>query len=59
MAGCKVLFIQKDIEGAEPIGALYVAACLRAAGHECRFTGTRGVDKREHQKGLPIRDMIE
>ena len=44
MAGCKVLFIQKDIEGAEPIGALYVAACLRAAGHECRFTGTRGVD---------------
>jgi radical SAM superfamily enzyme YgiQ (UPF0313 family) len=40
----KVLFIVKEIEGAEPIGALYVAGCLMQAGHECRFVGTRGND---------------
>jgi radical SAM superfamily enzyme YgiQ (UPF0313 family) len=40
----KVLFIVKEIEGAEPLGALYVAGCLEAAGHECRFVGTRGND---------------
>lgn len=40
----KILFIQKEIEGAEPIGALYVAGCLQQAGHVCRFTGTRGND---------------
>ncbi len=38
----KVLFIVKEIEGAEPLGALYVAGCLEQAGHECRFVGTRG-----------------
>ena len=38
----KVLFIQKEIEGAEPIGALYVAGCIEQAGHEVRFVGTRG-----------------
>jgi hypothetical protein len=27
--GIKVLFVMKEIEGAEPIGALYVAGCLR------------------------------
>ncbi|MFO0562191.1 MAG: radical SAM protein [Polyangiales bacterium] len=32
----------KEIEGAEPIGALYVAGCLREAGHDVRFVGTRG-----------------
>lgn len=40
----KVLFIQKELEGAEPIGALYVAGCLLEAGHDCRFVGTRGND---------------
>jgi radical SAM superfamily enzyme YgiQ (UPF0313 family) len=42
--GRKVLFIVKEIEGAEPLGALYVAGCLAQAGHECRFVGTRGND---------------
>lgn len=40
--GIKVLFIVKELEGAEPLGALYVAGCLQRAGHECRFVGTRG-----------------
>lgn len=40
----KILFVQKEIEGAEPIGALYVAGCLQQAGHVCRFVGTRGND---------------
>ncbi|MDP3278663.1 MAG: radical SAM protein [Deltaproteobacteria bacterium] len=40
----RVLFIVKEIEGAEPLGALYIAGCLRAAGHDVRFIGTRGVD---------------
>lgn len=40
----KVLFVVKEIEGAEPIGALYVAGCLEEAGHECAFVGTRGND---------------
>ena len=42
--GVKVLFIVKEIEGAEPIGALYVAGCLQQAGHDCQFIGTRGND---------------
>jgi hypothetical protein len=42
--GVKVLFIVKEIEGAEPLGALYVAGCLQQAGHDCRFIGTRGID---------------
>ncbi|WP_437531998.1 radical SAM protein [Sorangium sp. So ce726] len=42
--GVKVLFIVKEIEGAEPLGALYVAGCLEQAGHECKFIGTRGND---------------
>jgi radical SAM superfamily enzyme YgiQ (UPF0313 family) len=45
--GIKVLFVVKEIEGAEPMGALYVAGCLRQAGHECRFVGTRGNDVTE------------
>lgn len=40
--GVRVLFVVKEIEGAEPIGALYVAGCLEQAGHVCRFVGTRG-----------------
>ena len=44
MMGVKVLFIVKEIEGAEPLGALYVAGCLQQAGHDCRFVGTRGND---------------
>lgn len=40
----KVLFVVKELEGAEPLGALYVAGCLRQAGHDCRFVGTRGND---------------
>src|SRR5262249_2953523 len=40
----RVLFVVKEIEGAEPIGALYVAGCLLKAGHECAFVGTRGND---------------
>jgi radical SAM superfamily enzyme YgiQ (UPF0313 family) len=40
----RVLFIVKEIGGAEPLGALYVAGCLQAAGHACRFVGTRGND---------------
>jgi anaerobic magnesium-protoporphyrin IX monomethyl ester cyclase len=42
--GRKVLFVVKEIAGAEPIGALYVAGCLQRAGHDCRFVGTRGND---------------
>jgi anaerobic magnesium-protoporphyrin IX monomethyl ester cyclase len=42
--GVKVLFIVKEIEGAEPLGALYVAGCLEQAGHTCKFIGTRGND---------------
>lgn len=42
--GQKVLFVVKEIGGAEPLGALYVAGCLQAAGHECQFVGTRGND---------------
>ena len=45
--GLKVLFVVKEIEGAEPLGALYVAGCLPQAGHECRFVGTRGNDVAE------------
>jgi anaerobic magnesium-protoporphyrin IX monomethyl ester cyclase len=40
--GTKVLFIVKDLTGAEPIGALYIAGSLLEAGHDCRFTGSRG-----------------
>lgn len=40
----KVLFIVKEIEGAEPLGSLYIAGCLEQAGHACRFVGTRGND---------------
>ncbi|HEY5921141.1 MAG TPA: radical SAM protein [Kofleriaceae bacterium] len=40
--GIKVLFVVKELEGAEPLGALYVAGCLQRAGHECKFVGTRG-----------------
>lgn len=42
--GKRVLFVVKELEGAEPLGALYVAGCLMAAGHDCRFVGTRGND---------------
>lgn len=42
--GVKVLFIVKEIEGSEPLGALYVAGCLEQAGHDCKFIGTRGND---------------
>lgn len=42
--GARVLFVVKEIEGAEPLGALYVAGCLERAGHTCRFVGTRGND---------------
>jgi len=42
--GLRVLFVVKEIEGAEPMGVLYVAGCLMAAGHDCRFVGTRGFD---------------
>ena len=44
VAAMKILFVVKEIEGAEPLGALYVAGCLKAAGHECKFVGTRGND---------------
>ncbi len=40
--GRRVLFIVKELEGAEPLGALYIAGCLQRAGHVCRFIGTRG-----------------
>ncbi len=40
--GRRVMFIVKELEGAEPLGALYVAGCLQRAGHDCRFIGTRG-----------------
>ncbi len=50
----KVLFIVKEIGGAEPIGALYVAGCLAQAGHDCRFVGTRGNDvEREVRRYRP------
>ncbi|MDP6357888.1 MAG: cobalamin-dependent protein [Planctomycetota bacterium] len=40
----KVLFVVREIESAEPVGLLYVAASLQQAGHECLLTGTRGTD---------------
>ena len=40
--GIKVLLVVEEIEGAEPLGALYIAGCLQRAGHECKFVGTRG-----------------
>lgn len=43
----RVLFVVKEIEGAEPLGALYIAGCLREAGHDVRFVGTRGRDVME------------
>lgn len=43
----KVLFVVKEIEGAEPLGALYIAGCLQQAGHDCAFVGTRGNDVTE------------
>ena len=50
----KVLFVVKELEGAEPLGALYVAGCLQLAGHECRFVGTRGNDvEREVRRHQP------
>ncbi|MGZ3417727.1 MAG: B12-binding domain-containing radical SAM protein [Polyangiales bacterium] len=50
----RVLFVVKEIEGAEPIGALYVAGCLEKAGHEPRFIGTRGLDVvREVKRARP------
>jgi anaerobic magnesium-protoporphyrin IX monomethyl ester cyclase len=42
--GRRILFVVKELEGAEPLGALYVAGCLEQAGHHCRFVGTRGND---------------
>lgn len=42
--GQRFLFVVKELEGAEPLGALYVAGCLEQAGHTCRFVGTRGND---------------
>lgn len=42
--GIRVLFVVKELEGAEPLGALYVAGCLSEAGHDVRFVGTRGND---------------
>ena len=40
----RVLFIVRGIEGAEPLGIMYISALLKAHGHEVRFLGTRGVD---------------
>src|ERR1041385_2955222 len=40
--GIKVLLVVEEIEGAELLGALYIAGCLQRAGHECKFVGTRG-----------------
>jgi len=45
--GIKVLFVVKELDGAEPLGALYVAGCLQRAGHDCRFVGTRGAEVAE------------
>lgn len=40
----RVLFIIRGVEGAEPLGIMYVSAVLRQGGHEVRFLPTRGVD---------------
>ena len=40
----RVLFIVRGIEGAEPLGLMYISAVLRRGGHEVRFLPTRGVD---------------
>ncbi len=40
----RVLFVVKELEGAEPLGPLYVAGALMQAGHTCAFIGTRGND---------------
>jgi radical SAM superfamily enzyme YgiQ (UPF0313 family) len=40
----RVLFIVRDLEGAEPLGILYLVAVLRQGGHQVRLVGTRGVD---------------
>ena len=42
--GVRVLFVVKELMGAEPLGALYIAGALLEAGHECKFTDTRGAD---------------
>ena len=57
--GLRVLFVVKEIEGAEPIGALYVAGCLEQAGHVCRFVGTRGNDRARGGRALrPARRRV-
>ena len=50
----RVLFVVKELEGAEPLGPLYVAGCLMQAGHECAFIGTRGNDVVAAVKRWPI-----
>jgi len=40
----KALFIVRGIEGAEPLGMMYIASLLQQAGHQTRFLPTRGVD---------------
>jgi anaerobic magnesium-protoporphyrin IX monomethyl ester cyclase len=40
----RVLFIVRGIEGAEPLGLMYISALLQRHGHDVHFLGTRGVD---------------
>ena len=40
----RVLFIVRDLQGAEPLGVLYLASLLERGGHEVRLLGTRGLD---------------
>jgi len=42
----RVLFIVRGIEGAEPLGVMYMSALLQRNGHEVRMLPTRGVDLR-------------
>ncbi|HDZ21431.1 hypothetical protein LCGC14_0418620 [marine sediment metagenome] len=40
----RVLFIVRGIEGAEPLGLMYISAMLKQAGHNVMFLPTRGID---------------
>ena len=40
----RILFIIRDIDGAEPLGVMYLASALQRAGHVVAMIGTRGVE---------------
>ena len=46
----RILFIIRDIDGAEPLGMMYLASALHRAGHTVDMIGTRGVDLVAHAR---------